>query len=300
MPKKAPTPAAPASAGEASLDPKAAEKAFAVFKPRMLALDADKLAPQSVDLEKVAVLVAAIGRWVKEKEPRERFASLPKKHFDQAHVEELEAIALSAWHAAIELRTANIGKSEAKLPVPLVMEATALRARMTALAAYNFGDDAVDGPEIEDIKVGTGYTDLASDLVRLRKLFLKHLDAVKLDRKNYQGGDEELAGRLAHAILKELGEAKNQQQKHWADLTARAWTLLVQVYDEVSAAGAWLWRKESAADRFPSLYAAGRASPGRPAKSKEATPPQEPAADAGAKPGKEKGGGGSSSGTGDK
>lgn len=270
MPKKNTTPAAPASAEGASLDPKAAEKAFETFKPRLLGLDPEKLATQSVDLEKVSVLAGAIGRWIKEKEPRERFASLPKKHFDQAHVEELESVALAAWHAAIELRSANAGKSEAKLPVALVMESTALRARMTALATYNFGDDPVDGPEIEDIKIGTGYTDLASDLVRLRKLFLKHLDEVKLDRKNYQSGDEVLAGRLAHAIVKELGEAKNQQQKLWSDLAARSWTLLVQVYDEVAAAGGWLWRKEGAADRFPSLYAAGRAAPSRPAKTKDA------------------------------
>ncbi len=279
MPKKNTTPAGPVAAGGEALDPKAAEKAFETFKQRLLGLDPEKLATQSVDLEKVSVLAGAIGRWIKEKEPRERFASLPKKHFDQAHVEELESVALAAWHAAIELRSANAGKSEAKLPVSLVMEATALRARMTALATYNFGDDPVDGPEIDDIKVGTGYTDLASDLVRLRKLFLKHLDEVKLDRKNYQPGDEVLAGRLAHAIVKELGEAKNQQQKIWSDLGARAWTLLVQVYDEVSAAGGWLWRKEGGAERFPSLYTAGRAAPSRPSKSKEAAPTEDAAKD---------------------
>jgi len=277
MPKKQPVTISAAQAGEEAVEAKAAEKAFEKLKPRMLGIDADKLAVQSADLEKAAIAAAAVGRWVMEKEPRARFESLPKEHFDQAHVDDLAGIALAAWHAAIALRSANAGKTEAKLPVSLVAEATAVRARMVALVDYNFGDDPVDRTEIDDIKVGTGYTDLASDLLRLAKLYAKHRERVKLDPKNYQAGDQAAAGRIGHAIMRELGEAKNQEQKVWSDLAARAWTLLIGVYDEVSSAGSWLYRHEGGAQRFPSLYTAGRAAPNRAkgAKDNKEVPPAE-------------------------
>jgi len=277
MPKDKSSATSAVPVGEESLEPKAAEKAFEKFKSRMLGLDPNKLAVQSVDMEKAAVAAAAVGRWVCEKEPRARFASLPKKHFDQAHADDLDGVALATWHAAITLRSANAGKSEAKLPVSLVQQATALRARMVLLVDYNFGDNPVDRTEIDDIKVGSGYTDLASDLLRLAKLYAKYKDAVKLDPKNYQAGDDSAAGRVAHAIMRELGEAKNQEQKVWSDLVARSWTLLIGVYDEVAAAGSWLYRHEGAAQRFPSLHSAGRATPKRTkgAKDPKEAPPAE-------------------------
>jgi hypothetical protein len=263
MPKPSKDAAPPPADSSKPLDPQAAEKAFHAVKQRLLGLDPEKLAARSVDLEKAAVAAAAVGRWVKEKEVRARFASLPKKYFDQAHVDDLEKIALAAWHAAVSLRSASAGKSDAKLPVSLVQKATSIKQRMLPLCEYHFGDDPVDGPEVADIKLGAGYGDLASDLLRLAKLYKKHRARVKTDAKYYVAGDEAEAGRTAHAILRELGEAKNQDQKAWTDLTLRAWTLLEEVYNEVAAAGAWLYRFEDAATRFTSIYTAGRSAPAK-------------------------------------
>ncbi len=263
--KKVDPPAGPeapsAAEPKADLSAKAAEEAFKAFKPRLLGLDTNELGTVSVDLEKGSVAIAAVGRWVKGKEPRARFAALPKQHFDQAHVDDLESLALATWHTAVSLRSATAGRSEAKLPVSLVQEATQIKQRMLELCDYHFGSGPVDGPEIADIKLGTGYTDLAGDLVRLGKLYAKHRDHVKLDPKNYRKTDEADAGRVAHAIFRELGEARNQDQKTWTDLALRAYTLLARVYGEVSAAGSWLWRHEDAAVRFPSLYVVGRPTP---------------------------------------
>jgi hypothetical protein len=63
--------------------------------------------------------------------------------------------------------------------------------------------------------VGTGYGDLASDLLRLTKLYKKHRARVKT----------------------------------WSDLALRAWTLLEEVYNEVAAAGSWLYRSEEITGR---------------------------------------------------
>jgi hypothetical protein len=255
----------PAAPPPEELSPKAAEKAFEAVRPRMQALDAKNLAAQTVDIEKAAFAAAGIGRWVKSKGPRARFARLPQEDFDQAHVEDLETVALAAWHAAVTARTASAGKSEAKLPADLVRQALDLKERMLELVTYHFGNDPVDGPEIQDIKLGNGYADLAADLVRLRKLYAKHREHVKLDPKNYRKTDEAGAGKVAHHIFQELGESRNQDQKTWADLSARAFTLLVHTYAEVSGAGQWLWRHEDGALKFPSLYLVGRAAPSRAA-----------------------------------
>lgn len=247
------------------ISPEAAEQAFEAMVPRLLELDGQNLASMSADIEKAAVFAAAIGRWVKGKESRARFASLPAEHFDHASVDDLEKVALSAWHAAVMARSASAGKSEAKLPVDLVREALGLKQRMLDLVTYHFGTDPVDGPEVEDIRIGIGYSDLAADLVRLRKLYEKHHDRVKLDPKNYRKTDVGDAGRIAHQIFQELGESRNQDQKAWSDLSTRAFTLLIKVYAEVSAAGQWLWRREDGLAKFPSLYWAGRSAPSKSA-----------------------------------
>ena len=44
----------------------------------------------------------------------------------------------------------------------------------------------------------------------------------------------------------------------------QVWTVLERRYDEVRAAGLWLWRKDARREElFPSLYAAGRPNQGR-------------------------------------
>ena len=278
--KNAPPPAEEkATVGEASPDPKAAEKAFDAAQPRLLALSPSGLLSQNVGYEKVAVAAAAVGRFVKQKDAHERFASLPKKHFDMAVVEDLEPLALAMWHVAVELKSANAGKSEAKLPPALVEQSYSLRNRMMALAVYHYGDDPKEKDEIDDIKLGTGYEDLASDLQRLSKLYRRHLAYVKADAKNYRAGDEILAGTLAQSILQELGEAKNREQRQWIDLAARAWTLLAKTYEEVAAAGRWLWRNEGGDDMFPSLYAVGRSARSASSKSETTAIPIAPAED---------------------
>ena len=64
----------------------------------------------------------------------------------------------------------------------------------------------------------------------------------------------------------------------------RAWTLLVHRYAEVRATGLWLFRRDPLCDRrFPSLFAASRATPARKVDGAEETsaPPDETLPDAG-------------------
>lgn len=285
MPKdKQPAQDAPAEATD-GIDPAASEKAFLSLKPRLLALSQERIVNVSVDMQRVAVGVSAVARKIQEPAVRKRFASLPKDEFSIQHVDDLGPIAWAGWHASVELLTASSTSSEAKLPLSLVNDATAIKQRMIKLCRYNFGDDPVDGPEIDAIVLGTGYQDLAADLARLAKLYKKRSAEVKLDHKNYVASDAANAKKYAQQILELLGEARNVDQKAWTDLTNRAWTLLVEVYGEVSAAGRFLFRNDDPEGRFPSLYSMGRVNVGRPRKAQpgeEDAPPVAEGADNGA------------------
>ncbi len=274
-----PTPSPSEATG--SIDPAAAEKAFLGLKSSLLALNADHLTAVNVDVQRAAITACAVGRWLKQPDVRARFATLPAKEFKIAHVDDLESVALAAWHITIELLTAGSGSSEAMLPISLVEDATVVKQRMLALLEYYLSDHPVDSKEVASIKAGTGYADLASDLLRLAKLYRKHAAAVALDTKHYVATDAHDAKKHGMEIVKLLGDAKNMDEKAWTDLLARAWTLLNMTYDEVSAAGEWLFRHEGGAERFPSLYVSGRAG-GRPRKKAPAAP--EPAANDPKKP----------------
>jgi hypothetical protein len=251
-----------------TIDPAAAQKAFTALRSRLLDLAPAEILPVNIDLQKAAIAALAVGRWVKEPELRARFRKLPESEFQQAYVDDLETIALAALHVSVELLTASAASTEAKLPGNLVEEATTLKQRMLRLVEYHFGDDPEDGLEIASIKLGAGYPDLASDLLRLAKLYKKRHAEVELDPKHYLATDRADAQRAANAILALLGAAKNQDQKAWSDLAARSFTFLLRAYGEVSAAGRFLYRNDEAEARFPSLYAAARPNIGRARRAK--------------------------------
>lgn len=145
---------------------------------------------------------------------------------------------------------------------------------MLKLCEYHFGDQPVDGAEIADIRLGTGHIDLALDLSRLAKLYQKHKNVIKKDPKHYVASDANDARTHSGEILRLLGEARNENARTWADMVARAWLLLLDVYGEVSGAGRWLFRHDEPETRFPSLWSVARAGQGRPKKT-----PEEPPAD---------------------
>ncbi|HRI67998.1 MAG TPA: hypothetical protein PK156_27365 [Polyangium sp.] len=89
---------------------------------------------------------------------------------------------------------------------------------------------------------------------------------VKKDPKHYLASDVNDAPTHSSEILRLLGEARNENAKTWADMVARAWILLLEVYGEVSSAGRWLYRHDEGETRFPSLWSVARAGQGRPKK----------------------------------
>lgn len=258
---KVPAPIDPNVAGKSALD---------AFASRREAIPRDRVRTPNADVEVCAIFVMGIARRVNEPALYARFARLPEEEFDIAHVRELGLLAQAAWYARTQLATASATSTEAKLPVTLVQRAAERKARMLKVVTYLFDDHPRIGPEVADIILGTGYRDLASDLIRLAKIYLSERAAVEMDPRHYRADDEADALRDAEEIIAHLGEARGNAERMWADIVARSWTLLVQSYSEVTAAGCWLLRNEGAAEIFLPLVVAGRIGRTKP-KQKDAT-----------------------------
>ena len=279
MPKNPP----PVSPPVTPLDPAAAKKAYDAMTPRMNALAKDQLAVLNVDAQASAIIALSVSRFLAEPEPTARFALLNTKIFDQAHVGDLTPIALTVSHAYVELQSARAQTTEAKLPVALVEAATEVKDRMLECTEYLFKRHVTLSKEVASIRLDSGYRDLASDLIRLAKIYEDNKSTVEKDPLNYRATDAAAARTWAQEILTELGNAQSVEEKRCVSSLTRAWTLLRTTYDELQAAGFFLYRHEEPEAKFPSLYASSGA--GRPKKAKE--PPPAPATDGGT-PGGEK------------
>jgi hypothetical protein len=237
------------------MDPAKARLAFAEVLP---VLDAHTdIRRANTDMNKAAVVAAAVGRLVKQDAMRAVFATLPAARFDIQHVDRLESIALATWHALLCLRNAATLTTGAKIPEN-VADATALKHTMMKVLDYYLGHLPDVSKLLADIREGTGYVDLASDLARLSELYVTYAPILAVDTMRYKATDAEEAGRLSGAIHQVLGDGRHSDAHYWTDYVARAWSLLVITYEEVSAAGSWLFRHENGEALFPSLYAIGR------------------------------------------
>ncbi len=260
------------------LDPAAAKKAYEAMSPRMAALAKGDLALLNVDGQAASIIALTVSRFLAEPETRARFALLHVKTFDPAHLGDLPTIALTVSHAYVELQSARAQTTEARLPVKLVDDATAVKERMLECAEYLFKRHGKLSKEVASIRAGTGYRDTASDLLRLAKIYEDEKATVEKDPVNYRDTDAAEARTLAQDILTELGKAQSAEEQRCVAALTRAWTLLRTAYGEVQWAGQFLYRHEEPDEKFPSLHQSS--GNGRSKKAKPAAAP--PAGDGGA------------------
>lgn len=239
-----------------NVDPEGARLAFESLQP--LLDEQSELRRANTDVDKATITAAAIGRMVTQPEVRARFAALPASDFEMVHVDRLESAALATWHTIIQLRIAEVQSSGARLPEGTLAEAAAVKQRMLRVLSYHLDDDEHVAAELTAIRSGSGYVDLASDLMRLAGLYEQNAEALAADTRHYQAEDGVTAKRLAHTMVQVLGDGRYDDAAYWSDYHARAWTLLINTYEEVSAAGRWLYRDADGESRFPSLYTVGR------------------------------------------
>ncbi len=237
-------------------DPEGLRMAFEALVPT---LDAQiEIRRANTDIRKAINCAASVGRMVLQPEVRAAFASLPGSYFDIQHIDRLEQVALAtdyAWMQAGHIAPLSTG---AKLPVPNLIEATALKQVMLKVLEYNLGHLDEVFTLLASIRSGQGHADLVSDLWRLATLYEAHAAALAADTRFYQAGDAARAKQYQQGINHVLGDGRASDAEYWASYMGRAWTLMVNTYDEVSTAGRWLFRNDNGEERFPSLYAIGR------------------------------------------
>jgi hypothetical protein len=239
-----------------SKDPEGLRIAFEALRPMMDALVEIRRA--NTNMPKAINFAASVGRLVLLPERRAAFVSLPASYFDIQHVDRLGPAALAASYAWLQSQDADAMSTGAQLPPPSVVEAMVLRGVMLKVLEYNLGHHENVLKRLASIRSGHGHMDLASDLWRLAGMYEIHAAELAADTRFYQPGDMIRARQFVQGIQHVLGEGAESDAGFWADYLARAWTLMVNTYEEVSAAGRWLFRNENVEAMFPSLYAIGR------------------------------------------
>ncbi|MRG91177.1 hypothetical protein [Polyangium spumosum] len=259
-------------------DPIKGKQAFDALQHRYKSMPVDSLAVVNADAGLAAV--AALGLSARASEPAllARFQSLPPSEFDANLVEVLSVAAWACWYAAMEVQKDRALSSEAKLPVELVQRALGIEARMQACAEYHLKDQPDVGPYLAMLRSGTGHRDLAADLLGYASVYRDHYDALKDDKKHFRATDADDAVKTAEEILAHLGARIGPEASVTADQLVRAWTFLLDTYEEVATTGRWLLRHEPAPEKaFPSLFSVIRTRTGGRSKKKSDEAPVEAA-----------------------
>lgn len=261
--------------------PTRGQAAFDIILPLIATLADDELQPLNVDM--TAAAIGAIGVADRAREPTllARFQGLPPGEFDAAQVDRLSELGWAALHT-VTLSSQAGGRGRTKLPPALVERAVTIEARMQTCCEYHLGDHAVAGVEVERLRPGNSYRDVAADLLGYAALYRTYEDILSRDPKHYLASDPDDAVSTAEQMYTLLGASATIQAEVSVDEAQRVWTLLYRTYEDVAATGRWLLRAEPRrAERlFPSLFSLSRTGRRRrqdePADAPAATPEPTP------------------------
>jgi len=139
-----------------------------------------------------------------------RFALLPSSLFAASTIDSLEEMANAALHVEVEALRETAANTNVKVDAAIMQQATELRDRMVKTAEYNLGHKDSVVRELADIRLGTGYLDLANDCARLAALYTAHKSDLAIDKRFYDAADGALAASLAGTIRGEYRAAASR------------------------------------------------------------------------------------------
>ena len=273
-------PAAPPPAPQADkeeYDPKQAKAYFETYRARIEPIPEAQFAFVRLDAESAAFAGLRVDKLIRTTPLQARFK---KQHevgeLDIAHVHDLKALCFIVIYLWGEAKAAGALKTSAKIPAAVMVEAIEVERRMQGMCEYHFRNDLEIWPEVLRLAPGTSYRDTAGDLMGYARIYELRHKVVAADPTNYRVTDVADARRLAKDMMEHLTSELTPEAKAAYLLLVRAWTLLIQVYEEVQSVGLHLQRKvPERFAQFPSLYAAGRPNSGR--KKKTAAPEEDEA-----------------------
>jgi hypothetical protein len=238
-----------------TFDPIKGKAAFESLLPRYKAMAPESLATLNADAARAAIAALGVAARANDPELLTRFKRLPAKEFDIGNVEDLPTIAWACWYAATEDQKSRATQTDAKLPAELVQKVVVMEARMQACCEYHLNDHPEVGPHLAALRSGTGHHDLAADLLGYAGIYREHWDVLSADKKHFQATDADDAVKLAEEMIASLGARLSPEARLAADHLLRAWTLLLDTYEEVASTGRWLLRHDPRATQaFPSLF----------------------------------------------
>ena len=236
--------------------PETARAGYEALKQRIDAVSDAELTRIRSPLLPMLSVVTSVARFVQAPAERAKFATLPD--FDLRSVDDLHLMSAAYWYIHVQQRAARAGEISVMVDPELISLATELRSRMLSLLDYHLSGLPLVQRELDAIREGRGYEDLASDLVRLADVHEMYDSEINQDRRNYEATDAADARSYAMRIVSEA-TAPKQSASHWAETLSRCAALLDAAYREISDAAGWLYRNDpAAADRFPSLHGVRR------------------------------------------
>jgi hypothetical protein len=271
-----PTPQQPQPSNQIqSTDPSDAEEFVAGFQhveAEIQALQERDLVPVNLDVPTAVAMV--LGALPQIRALRSTFTQL--LGFDIARFDKLRDYTLALGHTHAMFRAAT-GPSDAV--TALAEDVTAMRDVLEADAMALAKRKILDEAQVTKLKSGSGYKNIAFEVVGLVGLFREHWDAIK-GRSALQEEELEQGGQLAQQLVTAIGVREHAPVVVSAasDLRQRAFTLFMNAYDDVRRAVSYLHWADGGADEIaPSLFAGrgGRGAP-EPAPQPVPTPPVSP------------------------
>jgi hypothetical protein len=222
----------------------------------------------TINIDVPTAIATVLGVWPKVQNLRPRVAALPE--FDLQRFDGLENYALATAHA----QTLHQAASSPPPPIEQLVESgVALRDVLLADASALSRRQLIDGQRLKELKGSTGYLDLAFDLSILAAVMRGGWSEIS-DKTAVTLAELDRAEVLGERLLVAIG--KRSQSPVDAAATSlnrqRAFTLMVNAYDQVRRAVTYLeWDVGDQDILAPSLYA------GRAARRKGAPSAEQPA-----------------------
>lgn len=221
-----------------------AEEAFAKSRAAAEAIGTERLKGLYVLQDVVAVL--DIVRALTEQAKKDLGELVKMPGVEAKKVEELSQLRSAYWHASLEVSMSQ-SESKRKNIQEISQQLRLIRRRLFGGIDVIWGDDAAMQERLAVLRRGSGYADLASDVVALVALYRPRLDeaAAWLQRAPLEALLDE-GNNLAPLLLNarnEEGETTDTEKK--LDTQRRLFILLEDMYNELAAAGAYLFRRDA-------------------------------------------------------
>jgi hypothetical protein len=244
-----------------------AVETFNRLLPEFRQVPADKLLQVNLDIP--SIVSTAIGSLEEVRALRAELSRLPD--FDLVGFDKIEDYAMALGYAHTQFVFATAGGDDLE---QLNAEGIALRERLladvTALSHRGF----VDGTKLKELKGTNGYKNLSTDLLGLAGMLNENWH--HFDGKSWvEKADIERAMKLGQRLLRVVGKREQSPVRvaEVTELRQRAYTVLMQVWDEVRRAVIFLRWKEGDADEIAPSFYAGRGNGNHRRKADSEAPP---------------------------